>query len=441
MARNHCLFITLVAVCLAAGCESFQKWRDKQTKIARGEYQEPAGPVQHGTATQPLFRQREFNAVEEDQDGPLIRADVMLVNGQTVKASDVLEPIWKRLEQMAAVTKPSEYPEKAQLEIRQRVRETISEFLVYYEVKRKISSDSQDQLKKTVDGRVRDRINRDFEGSQAKFERYLSARGLSLEDYKEQETRRIVTVQYLREEILPQIHISRRQLHEFYEENRKEFESPARVKLQMIDLPDKAFLTGAATDPVARMDAHEAAARQARRALSELRAGADFAEVAKKYSKGLHAEEGGRWDWVSEDPGLQGRWAAPCKAAFKLAAGEHSDILEVSDGYFIVRAEEKVEAQRRTFEEVQQELEERLRGIQFDLLSARYLSKLWVKGDIQGLTAFQARLLTLAPKARPAAQMAAAGAASQPTAMTVSLGGEDGARAGVQAVATTQPTE
>jgi parvulin-like peptidyl-prolyl isomerase len=434
MARIHCLFIALVAICLAAGCESLQKWRDKQTRIARGEYEEPAGPVQHGTATQPLFRQREFNAVEEDQDGPLIRADVMLVNGQTVKASDVLEPIWKRLEQMAAAAKPSEYPEKAQLEIRQRVRETISEFLVYYEVKRKINSDTQEQLKKTVDGRIWDRINKDFEGSQAKFERYLSARGLTLEDYKEQETRRIVTVQYLREEILPQIHISRRQLREFYEENRKDFESPARVKLQMIDLPEKAFLAGPTTDPVARMDAHEAAAKQARRAMSELRAGADFGEVAKKYSKGLHAEEGGRWDWVSQDPGLQGRWAAPCKAAFALAAGQCSDILEVSDGYFIVRAEEKVEAQRKSFEEVQQELEEKLRSMQFDLLSARYLSKLWVKGDIQGLMAFNARLLTLAPQARPKAE-------SAPPAIAVSLGTADEPSAAPQPVMTTQPNE
>jgi hypothetical protein len=49
----------------------------------------------------------------------------------------------------------------------------------------------------------------------------------------------------------------------------------------------------------------------------------------------------------------------------------------------------------------QKELEDKLRGIQFDLYSARFLSKLWVKGDIQGLTAFNARLLTWRPSPAP----------------------------------------
>lgn len=417
MARMHCLLITVLAVCLAAGCEGAQKWREKQVKIARGEYKEPTGPVQHGTTSQPLFRQREFNEVDPDQNGPLIRADVMLVNGQAVKAADVLEPAWKKIENWSATAKPSEYPERVQLEIRQRVRETISEFLVYYEVKKKLTTEMEDALKKSVDSKVRERINKEFEGSQAKFERYLSARGLTLEDYKEQERRRIVTVQYLREEIVPQIHISRRQLHEFYEENRKNFDSPAKVKLQMIDLPDRALAEGS-SDPGSRRKAHEEAGEQAKMALAELKTGTDFAEVARKYSKGLHAEEGGRWDWVEEDPGLQGRWERPSKAAFGLKAGEYSGILEAPDGFFLVRAEEKVEARRKGFQDVQQELEDKLRDLMFDALSARYLSKLWGKADIQGLSAFNARLVTLVPKARPRAaaqqEAEALAASSQP---------------------------
>lgn len=405
MARIHCLLMLAAAVCVCSGCSDLKKWRDKQTQIARGEYKEPTGPEQHAPPGQPLFRQREFNAIDPDQDGPLIRADVMLVNGQTVRACDVLEPSWQRIEELARTSKPNEYLERVQLEIRQRIRETISEFLVWYEVKRKLTAEMEEPLKKAVDSKVRERINKNFEGSQAKFERYLSQRGMSLEDYKEQEKRRIATVQYLREELVPQIHISRRELQEYYEKIRKDYESPARTKIQMIDLPDRQFAEGDMSDPAVRVAAHDAAHAQAQKAMAELKAGVDFAEVAKKYSKGIHAEEGGHWGWVSEDPGLQGRWLQPGKVAFKLKAGEYSDILETSDGWFIVRAEEKVEATRKDFQEVQQELERKLRDRMFDDLSGRYLMKLWSKGDIQGLTAFNARLLTMVPKVQPKANV------------------------------------
>ncbi len=182
---------------------------------------------------------------------------------------------------------------------------------------------------------------------------------------------------------------------------RKNYDSPARVKIQMIDLPDSQFTEGDLTNPAVRVAAHETAGEQAQKAMGDLKAGGDFEEVARKYSKGLHAEEGGRWDWVNEDPGLQGRWQQPSKTAFGLKAGQYSEVLEAPDGWFIVRAEEKVEATHRDFGEVQQELEQRLRDTMFDQLSGQYIYKLWSKGDIQGLTAFHARLLTLVPKVRP----------------------------------------
>ncbi len=396
IARMHTLLIAWMGLSLLAGCGQMSKWRDKQTAIARGEYKEPAPPPP-APSSQPLFRPREFNAPDPYQDGPVIRADVMLVNGLTVRPSDVLEPSWARLEQLAEAGPAKDYPEKARLEVRQRLRETISEFLVWHEVKQKINAELDETINKAVDGKIRERINEHFQGSQAKFERYLAGRGLSLDDYKQQERRRLVAIQYLREEILPHIRISRRQLVEFYEQNRQRYETPARVRLQIIDLPDSAFLEGDASGPVARVAAHDKAGQQAKQALAALKAGTDFTEVARQYSKGIHAANGGDWDWISQ-PGLQGRWAQPSQAAFDLQAGQFSDIIEVSDGYFIVRAAEKVEAQRKGFQDVQAELEQQLRDQMFNYHSAKFLSKLWVKSDIQGLDTFRDRLLQMIPE-------------------------------------------
>ncbi len=89
--------------------------------------------------------------------------------------------------------------------------------------------------------------------------------------------------------------------------------------------------------------------------------------------------------------------AQPAKVAFGLKAHQFSGLIETSDGFFIVRAEDKVEGKKTTFEQVQQDLEQQLRDQMFDRLSMEFLVKLFVKADIQGYEAFRDRLFTLAP--------------------------------------------
>ena len=87
-----------------------KKWRDKQVQKASRRVQGADGAGAARAAGQPLFRQKEFNAVEQEQDGPLVRADVMLVNGQTVRACDVLEPSWGRIEDWRGPPSPANTP-------------------------------------------------------------------------------------------------------------------------------------------------------------------------------------------------------------------------------------------------------------------------------------------------------------------------------------------
>jgi len=335
--------------------------------------------------------------------GPVIQPDIMLINGRTVTAADVLEPIWGRLEEMARTLDAAKYRARAQEELQFRLRETINEFLVWHEIQKKSNPQLAEALDRTADEAIRDRINREFNGSQARFERYLAARGLTLEDYKQQQKRRLAVMQYLREQILPRIHLSRRDLWNYHKQHKAEFETPASIDLQMIDLPVRAFLPAGRNDEPALAEARKQAYKAAQRALRELQAGADFAEVAKKYSKGIHAAEGGRWGTIRA-PGLRGRWAAPSKAAFGLDEGQFSDVIETPDGYFIVRAEKKVAAQRKTFEQVQPLVEQRLREQMFQKLSRQFLMKLYMKAQVAGYETFRNHLMSLLPPPKAQAE-------------------------------------
>ncbi|QDT15957.1 peptidylprolyl isomerase [Alienimonas californiensis] len=85
------------------------------------------------------------------------------------------------------------------------------------------------------------------------------------------------------------IRISRQEVQDYYDAHREDFTPPKAARWEQIEVP---YENDAGRS--AALDVVEAAA-------GELRRGRPFAEVAKTYSRGLNAQEGGRWDWTAPD--------------------------------------------------------------------------------------------------------------------------------------------
>lgn len=97
-----------------------------------------------------------------------------------------------------------------------------------------------------------------------------------------------------------------------------------------------------------------AAKSRAEEVLKRLRAGADFAELAKDYSDDTGSKRAG-----GEIPGWsdKGRFVAPFEeAAYALKTGAISDPVRTRFGYHIIKLHEKREARQQTFEEVKDKL-------------------------------------------------------------------------------------
>lgn len=93
----------------------------------------------------------------------------------------------------------------------------------------------------------------------------------------------------------------------------------------------------------------EEARAKAEKVLAEARAGADFAELAKKYSEGPDASHGGYLGYFP-----RGKMVKPFEeAVFALEPGEVSDIVQTRFGFHIVKVENK---RSRTFEEMREEI-------------------------------------------------------------------------------------
>ena len=93
---------------------------------------------------------------------------------------------------------------------------------------------------------------------------------------------------------------------------------------------------------------------KAEQILKQIKGGADFGELAKKFSDDRpgSAEKGGELGWVTHGqmvPNFE-------KACFTLKPGELSGIVDTEYGYHIVQVEERQEAHTQTFEEARPQL-------------------------------------------------------------------------------------
>lgn len=137
--------------------------------------------------------------------------------------------------------------------------------------------------------------------------------------------------------------ISDADLRQIYEANKDRFRTPERVKVRHILLKT----TGKPKEEAAKIKA------RAEDLLKQIKAGADFGELAKKYSEDTaSAVNGGAMDWIT-----RGQTVANFeKTAFSLKPKEISPVIETEYGFHIVQLLEKEDARVKPFEEVKNEL-------------------------------------------------------------------------------------
>lgn len=287
--------------------------------------------------------------------------DVLYVNGEALAVSQILDPLRQQLRDAAARGSKQEYLEFAQARCRDEVLRQVQDLLIYQEAAKSVTDQITEVLDRYVDGQIKDRVNKEFGGRQSRFERYLKDQHTSLDDYRENERKRIIGIKYLQDTIVPKIaDPTRQELLDFYFQNMDQYSQPEKRQLLLID--------------IAKAGEPDVARRAIDEALERLRAGEPFEDVAWELSTGLHAQDGGDWSFVSSP--LHGRYEEVSAALFQLSENEVSDIIETDAAFFIVKAG-KIEASRaESFAAVQPQLVERYRNFQFDLLRQAQVQEL-----------------------------------------------------------------
>lgn len=155
-----------------------------------------------------------------------------------------------------------------------------------------------------------------YYGGKEALDKYLSEQGLDREDFetilKEQ-----MIISKLREKITSDITVSDQEVKDYFEKNKEMFE------LTSPEIRASHILV--------------ATEEEANKVLDELKAGADFAELAKKYSLDSSKENGGDLGFFGEGVMVEEFE----KAAFALKIGEISKPVKTDFGYHIIKVTDK----------------------------------------------------------------------------------------------------
>jgi peptidyl-prolyl cis-trans isomerase SurA len=186
------------------------------------------------------------------------------------------------------------------------------------------------------------------------LEKEAQKQGISWEDFQQNLRNQIITQKVIGEEVGGHLSMTSEEEQKFYDEHKKELEQPESVRLSEILIAPKAATpqaqagkteanpptagstpapssTPAPADDPAALDAAKAKAEDL---LKQIRAGASFEDIAKKYSDGPSAAQGGDLG----DEFTRGKLAKELEdKTFAMKTGDITDVIRTRQGYVILK--------------------------------------------------------------------------------------------------------
>jgi peptidyl-prolyl cis-trans isomerase SurA len=170
-------------------------------------------------------------------------------------------------------------------------------------------------------------IERDFAGDRGRFLEYLRARGETARDFRRNIYKRVVVNAMRAETRRSQSEISPERIEEFYVKNKVRFYQEEALHLRQV------ILTQMANEGLVPLR------QTAKKVIHELDSGANFGDIARKYSQDEMSRKGGDWGWI-ERKDIRKELS---DVAFSLEPGQYSQAIEIDSTIFILYAEDKRE--------------------------------------------------------------------------------------------------
>lgn len=168
------------------------------------------------------------------------------------------------------------------------------------------------------------------------------------------EKRKIAYIMLDTAKLASEVKVTPDDIQNYYNQHRDEYRVPDQVNVRHI------LIKTPTPGPDGKVDsaAEQAAKNKAEDILKQVKAGGNFADLAKKYSEDPgSAKNGGSLGWIT-----RGRTVPEFeKVAFSLPKGGTSELVKTSYGFHIIHVDDKQDAHMKTLDEVKAQIEPILR--------------------------------------------------------------------------------
>ena len=187
--------------------------------------------------------------------------------------------------------------------------------------------------------------------------------GVSFEDFKQNIRNGIITQEVMRQEVGQNIRFTPGEAERFYEEHKQDYSQPESVHLSEILVS-----TGGATEG----EKLTAAKAKIDDVETRLRAGGDFTQLAKSFSDGSTAAQGG--ELGQYQPGALPKLLED--KTFSLAEGQFTEPILTRQGYIILKVDSHTKGGVRPYKEVEPQVQDAFYMSRMEPAIREYLTKL-----------------------------------------------------------------
>lgn len=326
--------------------------------LAQVRAQQPNYPVPGGGTTSAPQPQLQLPALPAaapiTPNGTVVEDVIARVNDQIITRTEYERAEQQLMEQARQEGVPEA---EAEQKLHDLLRDMIDQQLLLSKGKELGISGDAETMRRLDDIRKQNHLD-----SMEALQKAAEQQGVSFEDFKQQIRNQVISNQVVQQEVGAHLNLTHAEEQQYYKEHGKDFEVPEQVHLSEILIPT----------PDNATDAQIAAAQQkADEAEAKLKAGANFADIAKTYSGGPTASAGG--DLGDFKRGTLGDVLE--KATFSLPVGGYTQPIRTRQGFVILKVDEHQQAGIPPLEQVERQVQEAIYFSQLQPALRNYLTK------------------------------------------------------------------
>ncbi len=194
------------------------------------------------------------------------------------------------------------------------------------------------------------------------LEKAVSSQGTNWEDFKSNIRNGLLTQRVISNEVGSHITIGKDEVGKYYNEHKQQFVRPEQVALREIEVSTQGKTEAELPD----------LKKKAETALKRVKDGEDFGEIAKRFSDGSTAKQGGflgvykRGELSKELEDI----------VFKMKKNELTDVMDTKQGYLVLQVLERYEEGQQPLNKVENEIMDHLYSERMEPAMRQYLKTL-----------------------------------------------------------------